>query len=302
MTKELVRPFEEPKRVLHSTRKLFKTLSLDNSSSPKFDLFFDPGDQCEEEATEAMTKPTMEEYVTITRIYCGSRSAKLRIELKGRFLLELRDNAFNGTNGEDAVEHIENFLKIVNSLNVPNVTHGQFRISGKIETNGTNMKVKWDPTIVEFENWITDNDSNPRDDNLIEENEIAQIFRINMMYFTLRHLYTEPINNIHHPWKPLHFKKGAAKWSTCNWKEDGYCNTGDLPDLIREGNSNRYQDYEWYAIIEDSELKEEALNNKAILDELMKNDEESSNDAWSHYSPIDEWKDYEHTTYIETDA
>ncbi|GKA82374.1 hypothetical protein Tco_0789122 [Tanacetum coccineum] len=29
---------------------------------------------------------------------------------------------------------------------------------------------------------------------------------------------------------------------------------------------------------------------------------ESSNDAWSHYSPIDEWKDYEHTTYIETEV
>ncbi|GJU20888.1 hypothetical protein Tco_1154230 [Tanacetum coccineum] len=29
---------------------------------------------------------------------------------------------------------------------------------------------------------------------------------------------------------------------------------------------------------------------------------ESSDDAWSHYSPIDEWKDYEHTIYIETDV
>ncbi|GJU59070.1 hypothetical protein Tco_1236836 [Tanacetum coccineum] len=30
--------------------------------------------------------------------------------------------------------------------------------------------------------------------------------------------------------------------------------------------------------------------------------EESSNDEWDHDSPVDEWKDYEHTTYIETDA
>ncbi|GJU50182.1 hypothetical protein Tco_1219737, partial [Tanacetum coccineum] len=45
---------------------------------------------------------------------------KGRIELKGRFLIELRDNAFSRTNGEDAVEHIENFLEIVNSLNIPN--------------------------------------------------------------------------------------------------------------------------------------------------------------------------------------
>ncbi|GJY92811.1 hypothetical protein Tco_0508593 [Tanacetum coccineum] len=33
----------------------------------------------------------------------------------------------------------------------------------------------------------------------------------------------------------------------------------------------------------------------------MNEEEESSDDAWSHYSPIDEWKDYEHTTYIKTD-
>ncbi|GJU20391.1 hypothetical protein Tco_1153733 [Tanacetum coccineum] len=30
--------------------------------------------------------------------------------------------------------------------------------------------------------------------------------------------------------------------------------------------------------------------------------EESSDDAWNHDSPIEEWKDYEHTTYITTDA
>ncbi|GJV42926.1 hypothetical protein Tco_1095274 [Tanacetum coccineum] len=180
--KELFTPYEEPERVLHSTKKLFMTKSLDYSSSPKFDLFSDLEDQCEEEVTKAMREPTMEEYVTITRIDCGSGSARPRIELKGQFLFELRDNAFSGTNKEDA-----------------------------IETNGANNKVKWDPTNIEFNNWlalkfrnhemmdqytkntlwdywkrrddeevITDNElSDPRDDNLIKENKIAQIFRIN---------------------------------------------------------------------------------------------------------------------------
>ncbi|GJY72556.1 hypothetical protein Tco_0476259 [Tanacetum coccineum] len=54
---------------------------------------------------------------------------KARFELKGQFLKELRDNAFSGTNGEDAVEHIEKFLKIVDSLDIPNVTHDQLRLS-----------------------------------------------------------------------------------------------------------------------------------------------------------------------------
>nr|GEX52544.1 reverse transcriptase domain-containing protein [Tanacetum cinerariifolium] len=113
-----------------------------------------------------MGELTIEEYITITRKdYDSGINEKGRIELKGRFLLELRDNAFNGTNGEDAVEHIENFKKI-----------------------------------------------------------------------------------------------------------------------------------------EDSELMEEALNNKATLEELMNVEGESSDDARSHYLPIDEWKDYERTIYIETDA
>ncbi|GJS54294.1 hypothetical protein Tco_0627656 [Tanacetum coccineum] len=152
-----------------------------------------------------MTEPTVEEYMTIARKdYNSGTNKKYMIELKAQFLLELGDNAFSGTNGEDAVEHIENFLKIVNFLNVPN-----------IETNGANIKFEWDPTNIKFESWlaskfrnhktidrhtknalwdywrrgddkevITDKElSNLRNDNLIKENEIAQIFRIDTDIF-----------------------------------------------------------------------------------------------------------------------
>ncbi|GKB25267.1 putative reverse transcriptase domain-containing protein, partial [Tanacetum coccineum] len=61
-TYELITPYEEPKRVLHSIRKHFKTLSLGYSSSLKFDF-----DQFEKEVVEAMRELTMEEYMTITR-------------------------------------------------------------------------------------------------------------------------------------------------------------------------------------------------------------------------------------------
>nr|GEV42712.1 hypothetical protein [Tanacetum cinerariifolium] len=173
--------------------------------------------------------------MTINRINYESGKEKGRIELKGRFLIELRDNAFSETNGKDVIEHIENFLKIVDSLNIPNISNNQLR--------------PW----------------------------------------------TDECNL-------LLFKNRTAKWPTCNWKEDGYCNTGDLPGFIREGNSIRYEDYEWYDTNEDSELKEEALINKRILEESMNAIEESSDDKWDHDSPVDEWKDYEHTTYIRTDA
>ncbi|GKF28326.1 hypothetical protein Tco_0094668 [Tanacetum coccineum] len=39
----------------------------------------------------------------------------------------------------------------------------------------------------------------------------------------------------------------------------------------------RYQDLEWYDALEDSELKEEALRNKAIMEGLINEDVESNN-------------------------
>ncbi|GKE76221.1 hypothetical protein Tco_1542341, partial [Tanacetum coccineum] len=39
------------------------------------------------------------------------------------------NNAFSGTNGENVVEHIENFLKIIDPLDLPNVSYEQFRLA-----------------------------------------------------------------------------------------------------------------------------------------------------------------------------
>ncbi|GJU58340.1 hypothetical protein Tco_1236106 [Tanacetum coccineum] len=154
--------------------------------------------------------------------------------------------------------------------------------------------------------------SNPRGDNLIDENEIAQIFRIDTDIFhfetplceAFKEFYYLSQINVDVLIKGIHGFKSYEEYKD-DWiyewndeilwvnekpwiddgKEDGYCNTGDLPRLIQEGNLICYQDYEWYATIEDSELKEEALNNKAILEESMNVEGESSDDA-----------------YIETDA
>ncbi|GJS62875.1 hypothetical protein Tco_0677439 [Tanacetum coccineum] len=149
--------------------------------------------------------------------------------------------------------------------------------------------------------------SNPGDENLIKENEIAQIFWIDTDIFHFEtplckaftkfsYLFKidvddkgipwvdeklwsengEPTDNINHVCKPFHFKSGHAEWPTYNWKEDGYYNIGDLPGMIRVGNSIHYQDYEWYDALEDSDLNDEALNNKAILEESINVEEESS--------------------------
>nr|GEV73852.1 hypothetical protein [Tanacetum cinerariifolium] len=43
-----------------------------------------------------------------------------------------------------------------------------------------------------------------------------------------------------------------------------------------------YQDYEWYEALMDSELKKQALKNKAIMEGLI-SDDESSNDGWRRW-------------------
>ncbi|GJW67650.1 hypothetical protein Tco_0122074 [Tanacetum coccineum] len=66
------------------------------------------------------------------------------------------------------------------------------------------------------------------------------------------------------------------------WKNDGYCNGGNLPGAYVVGDSLNYQVYEWYKALKDSELKEQALRNKAIMEGLI-SDDESSNDCWRRW-------------------
>ncbi|GJZ73944.1 MAK10-like protein [Tanacetum coccineum] len=59
-------------------------------------------------------------------------------------------------------------------------------------------------------------------------------------------------------------------------REDGYCNGENLPGAYHIGNSLHYQDLEWYEALEDCELKDEALRNKAIMEGFIKEDNDES--------------------------
>nr|GEW03028.1 putative ribonuclease H-like domain-containing protein [Tanacetum cinerariifolium] len=129
-TKELITPFKEPKREFRSSRKHFKTLSLDESRSPDFDLFSNQEEYSKEEVAKTMAK-TVEQYMSKTRSDYGSGVARLMIEdkdsfeLKGQFLKELHDNTFSGSDHEDTNEHIEKVLEIVDLFHLPNITIDQ---------------------------------------------------------------------------------------------------------------------------------------------------------------------------------
>ncbi|GJY96200.1 retrovirus-related pol polyprotein from transposon TNT 1-94, partial [Tanacetum coccineum] len=53
---------------------------------------------------------------------------KYQFELKGQFLKELRENTFSGSDNEDANEHIEKVLEIVDLFHVPNITEDQLML------------------------------------------------------------------------------------------------------------------------------------------------------------------------------
>ncbi|GJU59578.1 hypothetical protein Tco_1237344 [Tanacetum coccineum] len=111
-------------------RKLLKTLSLVESRSPEFNLFSDLEEYSKEEVAETMTE-TMEQYMSKTRADYGSRIYRPKIdnkdyfELKGQFLKELRENTFSGSDHEDANEHIEKVLEIVDLFHILNITQDQ---------------------------------------------------------------------------------------------------------------------------------------------------------------------------------
>ncbi|GKC74564.1 hypothetical protein Tco_1120447 [Tanacetum coccineum] len=74
---------------------------------------------------------TMEQYMSKTRANYRSGVARPKIEdkdnfeLKGQFLKELHTNTFSGSDHEDANEHIEKILEIVDLFHIPNNTIDQ---------------------------------------------------------------------------------------------------------------------------------------------------------------------------------
>ncbi|GKC16644.1 hypothetical protein Tco_1013426 [Tanacetum coccineum] len=128
-TNKLFTPFKDPKREFRSSRRHFKTLSLDELRSPDFNLFSDQ-ENSEEEEAKTMAE-TMEQYMSKTRADYESVVVRPKIEdkdnfeLKGQFLKELQTNTFSSSDHEDANEHIVKVLEIVDLFHIPNITIDQ---------------------------------------------------------------------------------------------------------------------------------------------------------------------------------
>ncbi|GKA83408.1 hypothetical protein Tco_0805003, partial [Tanacetum coccineum] len=235
-------------------------------------------------------------YSGITSITVNRKNA---YELKGKFLDDLHNNAFSGTNWKDAVDHIEYYLKIIDPIKLPNVDHDKLRVvvfpislaggarrwfdktkesitcwvdltaiffrkyylPSRIEGNNTPL-IKWDPANLRFEGWLATKFVNYKTMDIFTKGDLWHYWKIGVM------------------------KLRCAEWPTCSWRKDGYCNGGNLPGAYHIGNSLHYQDLEWYEALDDSELKDKALRNKAIMESLI-SDDELGNDCWRR------WKSHE---------
>ncbi|GJZ69202.1 hypothetical protein Tco_0632752 [Tanacetum coccineum] len=192
----------------------------------------------------------------ITSITVNGKNA---YELKGKFLDDLHKNAFSGANEEDAVEHIEYFLKIVDPIDLPNVNQDKLRV---VVFSISLVRDAWrwfDGIKGSITSWVD-----------LTNNFFRKYFPPSG---------TGKVNTPIIKWDPTNpkFENWYSEWPTCGLKEDGYCNGGNLPGAYIVGNTLRYQDLEWYDALKDGELKEEALRNKAIMEGLINEDDESSN-------------------------
>ncbi|GJU83918.1 hypothetical protein Tco_1291464 [Tanacetum coccineum] len=85
-TNELFTPYKEPEQEFRSSRRHFKSLSLDKLRSPDFNLLSDL-EYSEEEEVEAMAE-TMEQHMSKTRMNYGSGVTRPKIDNKNQFKLK----------------------------------------------------------------------------------------------------------------------------------------------------------------------------------------------------------------------
>ncbi|GKB39164.1 hypothetical protein Tco_0884106 [Tanacetum coccineum] len=136
-----------------------------------------------------VTKDRADYYSGITRITVNGKDA---YELKGKFLVDLLSNAFSGTNGKDAIEHIDYFLKIIDPIKLPNVNYERIRLAIFPISLVGNASEWFDKFKGSITSWIKSNDQegiadeeffDAKEANNDDEQETAKIFRIDTNLF-----------------------------------------------------------------------------------------------------------------------
>ncbi|GJX55632.1 hypothetical protein Tco_0285529 [Tanacetum coccineum] len=173
-------------------------------------------------------------YITATRKNfvsndnAGRMAEKCIVEIQGTFLVKIRNDAFNGNDGENAYEHINKFLEIVGPIKINGLTQDRFRLSifhvllagaayewftkeciGSI-TTWDNMLEKF---IIKFHHLSDHNDEETQeDDNPNKMDNVPEIFRIEGNLFDFE--------------TPLYATLGVVKF--CKWLKGCFENFHEL--------------------------------------------------------------------------
>ncbi|GJT63973.1 hypothetical protein Tco_1015453 [Tanacetum coccineum] len=172
------------------------------------------------------------------RIISIKVNGKNAYELKGTFLDDLHSNAFSGTNGEDADEHIEYFLRIVDPVDLPNVNQDKLRllvfpISLKMGSDDTEL--------------TNENGSDLEDECLSDVDETAEIFKIEDNLLDYETPLCKAFNEFNYLLKIdtdlFIFEIQEIKTYR---NIDEFCNGGELPGMVRVGCMTYFQDYKCF--------------------------------------------------------
>ncbi|GJW06586.1 hypothetical protein Tco_1569009 [Tanacetum coccineum] len=243
-----------------------------------------------------MAVPIMNEYISAT---CksfvsndnnGKMIKKDFIKIEGTFLVKICNNAFNRNDGEDVFKHINSFLKVVEPLKVRGLSNDRFRLSvfpislsGAAREWFTNSCIgtvsTWNDLVKKFilkfhdlcelNEEETDDDYDPHTfDDVNTYKEYEQKLNADETQGSNRPLLENrgPHQLCDHICEPYHFKNGKTKWPTCSSDIDGFCNGGELPEMVRVETMTYFQDHKWYDELADGKLKDETLALKANVE------------------------------------
>ncbi|GKD06986.1 hypothetical protein Tco_1186671 [Tanacetum coccineum] len=235
------------------------------------------GKEAKSTTRKIVTNDQADYYLGITSITVNGKNA---YELKEKFLDDLHKNAFSGTHGEDAVEHIEYFLKIVDPIDLAYVNQDKLRVVVfPISLAGDAWR--WFDKLGSDEIKPTnDETSDLEETNHNNEQKIDEIFRIETNLFDYETSLCKKIKEFNYLLKidPDLLTKDIKGFKTYEeFKDDWIYEWNKDVTWVDEKPWTDTGDYEWYEALEDSKLKEDALRNKAIMEGLIddENDDES---------------------------
>ncbi|GJX49915.1 hypothetical protein Tco_0276760 [Tanacetum coccineum] len=225
------------------------------------------------------------------------------VEIQGAFLVKIRDDTFNGIIGENAFEHINKFLEVVEPIKINGVSKDRFRLRiFSISLAGAACEwfkkdcigsvTTWEDLVEKFIQKFSqlsyDNEEIEAEED-DDPDDIADIFKIegnlfdyetplckafndfNYLLKIHRDLFTFDIQGIR-----TYEDYGLNNTLKRDLEEpcsdiDGFCNGGELPGMIRVRSMTYFQDHKWYNELADGTLKEETLMHKAKVEKSWGN-------------------------------